>query len=137
MFDDSEAYSKLAENGSIEFISTSHIRGTTINDAVIVVDEMQNLTFHELDSIITRVGQNCKIIFCGDYYQSDFVKDGDKKGIIRFMDILEMMKGFTVVEFTWKDIVRSDFVRDYIMTKEMIGDKQDARRPNGKKFLKG
>jgi|TARA_B110000908_G_scaffold4164_1_gene5377 phosphate starvation-inducible PhoH-like protein len=134
LFDDSEAYSKLAENGSIEFISTSHIRGTTINDAVIVVDEMQNLTFHELDSIITRVGQNCKIIFCGDYYQSDFVKDGDKKGIIRFMDILEMMKGFTVVEFTWKDIVRSDFVRDYIMTKEMIGDKDDARRPNGERF---
>jgi phosphate starvation-inducible protein PhoH len=95
---------------------------------------MQNLTFHELDSIITRVGQNCKIIFCGDYYQSDFVKDGDKKGIIRFMDILEMMKGFTVVEFTWKDIVRSDFVRDYIMTKEMIGDKDDARRPNGERF---
>ena len=132
LFEDSEAYTKLAENGHIEFISTSHLRGTTINDAIIVVDEMQNLTFHELDSIITRVGQNCKIIFCGDYYQSDFVKDGDKKGIIRFMEILELMKGFTVVEFTWTDIVRSDFVRDYIMTKEMIGNTE-----NNKEYLRG
>lgn len=123
LFEDKEAYSKLSENGQIQFISTSHIRGTTINDAVVVVDEMQNLTFHELDSIITRVGHNCKIIFCGDYYQSDFVKEGDKRGIMKFMGILELMKNFTTVEFTWADIVRSDFVRDYIMTKDMIGEK--------------
>ena len=86
LFDDKEAYEKLNEQGQVQFISTSHIRGTTINDAVIIVDEMQNLTFHELDSIITRVGYNCKIIFCGDYFQSDFVKDGDKKescGLLR------------------------------------------------------
>lgn len=124
LFEDKEAYSKLSENGQIQFISTSHIRGTTINDAVVIVDEMQNLTFHELDSIITRVGHNCKIIFCGDYYQSDFVKEGDKRGIMKFMGILELMKNFTTVEFTWADIVRSDFVRDYIMTKDMIGEKQ-------------
>lgn len=132
LFEDKEAYEKLNEQGQVQFISTSHIRGTTINDAVIIVDEMQNLTFHELDSIITRVGQNCRIIFCGDYFQSDFVKDGDKKGIMRFTEILELMKDFTVVEFTWADIVRSDFVRDYLMTKDMIGEKQ-----NGKvKFLR-
>lgn len=132
LFEDKEAYEKLNEQGQVQFISTSHIRGTTINDAVIIVDEMQNLTFHELDSIITRVGYNCRIIFCGDYYQSDFVKDGDKKGIMRFMEILELMKDFTVVEFTWADIVRSDFVRDYLMTKDMIGDQN-----NGKvKFLR-
>lgn len=120
LFDDSGAYQKLSESGSIEFLSTSHIRGTTINDAVIIVDEMQNLTAHELDSIITRVGQNCRIVFCGDYHQSDFVKTGDKNGVIGFLKILEQMNRFTVVEFTWADIVRSDFVRDYIMTKEMI-----------------
>jgi len=124
LFDDPEAYRKLSENKTVDFISTSHIRGTTINDAVIIVDEMQNLTFHELDSIITRVGQNCRIIFCGDYYQSDFVKEGDRKGIVKFIQILELMKNFTVVEFTWADIVRSDFVRDYIMTKELIEEKK-------------
>lgn len=120
LFDDSGAYEKLNKNGTIEFISTSHIRGTTINDSIIIVDEMQNLTFHELDSIITRVGTNCRIIFCGDYYQSDFVKQSDKNGVLQFIEILELMKRFTMVEFTWADIVRSDFVRDYIMTKEMI-----------------
>lgn len=128
LFHDKEAYEKLTEQGQVQFISTSHIRGTTINDAVIIVDEMQNLTFHELDSIITRVGYNCKIIFCGDYFQSDFVKDGDKKGIMRFTEILELMKDFTVVEFTWADIVRSDFVRDYLMTKDMIGDKTYGKK---------
>lgn len=120
LFDDKGAYDKLVKQGVVEFVSTSHIRGTTFNDCIIVVDEMQNLNAHELDSIITRVGKNCKILFCGDYYQSDFVKTGDKQGIIHFMKILELMKMFTVVEFTWADIVRSDFVRDYIMTKEML-----------------
>jgi phosphate starvation-inducible protein PhoH and related proteins len=120
LFGDKEAYDKLVKQGVVEFVSTSHIRGTTFNDTIIVVDEMQNLTFHELDSIITRVGQNCKIIFCGDYYQSDFTKTGDKQGILQFMEILELMKRFTVVEFGWADIVRSDFVRDYIMTKELV-----------------
>jgi predicted ribonuclease YlaK len=120
LFEDSIAYEKLVKHGSVRFVSTSHVRGTTFNDAIIVVDEMQNLTFHELDTIITRVGRNCRIIFCGDYYQSDFVKSGDKQGIMNFLDILEIMKRFTIVEFTWSDIVRSDFVRDYIMTKEML-----------------
>lgn len=119
LFDDKESYDKLVKAGSLEFVSTSHIRGTTYDDAIIVVDEMQNLTFHELDSIITRVGENCKVIFCGDYYQSDFTRAGDKKGIIEFLHILERMNRFTIIEFTWSDIVRSDFVRDYIMTKEL------------------
>lgn len=120
LFEDREAYDKLVRHGSVQFVSTSHVRGTTFNDAIIIVDEMQNLTFHELDTIITRVGRNCRIIFCGDYYQSDFVKSGDKQGVIGFLEILEIMQKFTVVEFTWADIVRSDFVRDYIMTKEML-----------------
>ena len=120
LFEDREAYDKLVKNDTIQFVSTSHVRGTTFNDAIIIVDEMQNLTFHELDTIITRVGRNCRILFCGDYYQSDFVKTGDKQGIMTFLEILEIMKKFTVVEFTWADIVRSDFVRDYIMTKEML-----------------
>ena len=120
LFEDKESYDKLVKAGSLEFVSTSHIRGTTYNDAIIVVDEMQNLTFHELYSIITRVGKNCKVIFCGDYYQSDFTRSGDKKGIIEFLHILEQMNRFTITEFTWADIVRSDFVRDYIMTKELI-----------------
>ena len=120
LFQDSKAYDKLVEQDAIEFLSTSYIRGTTFNDAVIIVDEMQNLTFHELDSVITRIGQNCRIIFCGDYLQSDFTKESDKNGFGQFLKIIEHMTKFSVVTFTWADIVRSDFVRDYIMTKEML-----------------
>jgi phosphate starvation-inducible PhoH-like protein len=120
LFDDDGAYDKLTKQGLIKFVSTSHLRGTTFDDAIIIIDEMQNLTFHELDSIITRVGNNCRVVFCGDYYQTDFVKTTDRAGMHSFMEIIEHMNRFTIVEFTWADIVRSDFVRDYIMTKEML-----------------
>jgi len=120
LFQNADAWTKLKTAGTVQFMSTSFIRGLTISNAIIVLDEMQNLTFHELDSIITRVGDNCKFIMCGDYYQSDFTKETDKTGILKFLSIIEQLKYFTVVEFGWEDIVRSDFVRDYIMTKEML-----------------
>lgn len=123
IFGDGEAWSKLKNQNKARFESTSFIRGNTWNNAIIVVDEMQNLSFHELDSVITRVGHQCKFIMCGDYYQSDFTKENDKKGILQFMNIVAQLNQFEVIEFTWKDIVRSDFVRDYIMTKEMLGIK--------------
>ena len=120
LFDDKDAFRKLRANGSLNFMSTSFIRGVTVSNSIVVVDEMQNLNFHELDSVITRVGDNCRFIMCGDYYQTDFDKDKDKEGILKFLSIIEQMKSFTHIEFGWKDIVRSDFVRDYIMTKEML-----------------
>jgi len=120
LFNEKMAYEMLEAQGAISFMSTSYIRGQTIDNAVILVDEMQNLTYHELDSIITRVGRNTRIIFSGDYYQSDLNKETDKGGILDFMNIMEVMNNFTTVEFGWPDIVRSDFVRDYIMTKEMV-----------------
>lgn len=116
-------YNKMITAQQLQFTTTSYIRGLTIDNAIIVVDEMQNLNFHELDSVITRVGNNCRIIFSGDYYQSDFKDQNDKDGIQRFLRIIEQMKYFSVVTYTWKDIVRSDFLRDYIMTKEMLGMK--------------
>ena len=120
LFNEKTAYENLEQQGHIEFVSTSFIRGTTMDDCIVLVDEMQNLTYHELDSIITRVGRNSRIIFSGDYYQSDLKSGSDKKGILDFMNIMEVMNNFTTVEFGWADIVRSDFVRDYIMTKEMV-----------------
>jgi phosphate starvation-inducible PhoH-like protein len=120
LFNESGAYENLEKQGVINFMSTSFIRGVTLDDTIIIVDEMQNCTYHELDSIITRVGRNSRIIFSGDYYQSDLSKETDKNGILNFMNIMEVMNNFTTVEFGWPDIVRSDFVRDYIMTKEMV-----------------
>jgi len=120
LFADKGSYGKLCTNKQLEFHSTSHIRGITIDDAVIIVDEMQNLNFHELDSVITRVGRNCRVIFSGDYLQTDFKYDDEKNGIYEFMRIIERLNDFNIVHFGWEDIVRSDFVRDYIMTKEML-----------------
>lgn len=119
-FDDKEAWSKLTQMGNVEFLTTSFIRGLTINDATVIIDEAQNCTFHELCSIITRLGTTCRLIICGDYYQSDLKSKGDQNGIIDFIKILNHMKYFDHIEFTWEDIVRSGMVRDFIMTKELI-----------------
>lgn len=121
LFGDKNSYNKMITSKQIQFESTSFIRGTTFDNCVIVVDEMQNLNFHELDSVITRVGRHSKIIFSGDYKQSDFKHDDDRNGIIKFLQIVEQLKNFSIINFGWEDIVRSDFVRDYIMTKEMLG----------------
>lgn len=117
---DKEAWAKLLASDELEFMSTSFIRGITISNAIIVVDEFQNCNGHELDSIITRMGKNSKLIICGDYYQSDFTKETDKKSVLKFLEILQQLNRFTCIEFKWQDIVRSDVVRDYIMTKEML-----------------
>ena len=117
---DPEAWTKLTASGELEFMSTSFIRGMTISNAIIVVDEFQNCNGHELDSVITRMGNNCKVIMCGDYYQSDFTKETEKKSVLKFLEIVQQLNKFSCIEFTWQDIVRSDIVRDYIMTKEML-----------------
>jgi len=122
LFGEPASWNKLQHRKeSVRFESTSFIRGQTLDNAIIIVDEMQNLNFHELDSVITRVGRNSRIIFCGDYLQSDFRYEDDKNGIMKFLDIVEQLKNFDIINFGWEDIVRSDFVRDYIMTKEMLG----------------
>ena len=113
----------MIANNQLQFTTTSFIRGLTIDNAVVIVDEMQNLNFHELDSVITRVGTNCRVIFSGDYLQSDFKDPAERDGIQRFLRIIDQLKNFSVVSFNWHDIVRSDFLRDYIMTKEMLGIK--------------
>lgn len=117
---DAGAYDKLIQNKYISFESTSYIRGVTFDNTIVIVDEMQNLNFHELDSVITRVGVCSKIIFCGDYKQSDFKTEKDKKGIQTFLQIVEQLKNFSIINFDWQDIVRSGLVRDYIMTKEWM-----------------
>lgn len=120
LFNDKGAWGKMTTASQIVFESTSFIRGSTWDDSLIIVDEMQNLTFHELDSVITRVGKQSRVIFCGDYRQSDFKYKDEKDGIFQFLNILEHMKNFSLVQFGWEDIVRSGMVRDYIMTKEML-----------------
>lgn len=120
LFGDPMAWAKLVAKKQVEFLTTSFVRGITLRNSIVIIDEMQNLTFHELDSIITRLGDNCRLIMCGDYYQTDLEKKNDKCGILEFMEIIEQMKYFYSIEFGWQDIVRSGLVRDYIMTKEIV-----------------
>ena len=110
-------YSNLKAQGTISFWSTSFIRGTTMDRAILIIDEFQNLNFHELDSIITRVGEDTKIVFCGDATQSDLVKSNEKNGIIDFMRILRLMPSMNIIEFGIEDIVRSGFVKEYLTAK--------------------
>ena len=110
-------YGNLKAQETIKFWSPSFIRGTTLDNAVVIVDEFQNLNFHELDSIITRVGENTKIMFCGDATQTDLIKTNERNGIVDFMRILRAMPSFDVIEFGIEDIVRSGLVREYIVAK--------------------
>ena len=114
-------YGNLKSQDTIKFWSTSFLRGTTLDNAIIIVDEFQNLNFHELDSIITRVGENSRICFCGDARQSDLTKTNEKNGILDFMRIIRSMPSFDVVEFDTEDIVRSGLVKEYIVAKIEAG----------------
>ena len=110
-------YGNLKTQGTISFWSTSFIRGTTLDKSIIIVDEFQNLNFHELDSIITRVGEDSKIMFCGDATQTDLIKTNERNGIIDFMRVLRLMPSMELVEFGVDDIVRSGLVKEYILAK--------------------
>lgn len=110
-------YGNLKTQETIKFWSTSFLRGTTVDNSIIIVDEFQNLNFHELDSIITRVGENCKIMFCGDGSQSDLTRTNEKNGIVDFLKILRKMSSFDIIEFGLNDIIRSGLVKEYLLAK--------------------
>jgi predicted ribonuclease YlaK len=126
LFGRKDAWDRLEEQHHIQFISTSFIRGMSFDNAIIIVDEMQNLTYEEIDTVMTRVGHMSKIIWCGDYRQTDLnKKKNDMSGILKFFDIAMHMSSFTRIEFTADDIVRSSLVKDYILAKMKYDDAND------------
>ena len=114
-------YNRIKAQGSYYFLSTSFLRGLTFDNSIIIVDECQNLNFHELDTIITRVGQDSKIVFCGDFSQTDLTRTNERNGLMDFLQILQEMEEFNCVEFNIGDIVRSGFVRNYLIQKTKLG----------------
>jgi predicted ribonuclease YlaK len=114
-------YGNLKSQETIKFWSTSFIRGTTLDNSIIIVDEFSNLNGHELDSIITRVGENSRICFCGDATQSDLVKTSERNGIIDFMNIIRKMPSFDIIEFGIDDVCRSGLVKEYLIAKNELG----------------
>ena len=114
-------WGNLKAQESVTFWSTSFIRGTTLDASIVIVDESQNLNFHELDSIITRVGQDSRIVFCGDQAQTDLVKTNERTGILDFQKIIGSMSEFSLIEFDIEDIVRSGLVKSYLISKINAG----------------
>lgn len=124
LFGRRDAWDRLSEQHHIEFISTSFIRGMSFDDAIIIVDECQNMTWEEINTVMTRVGYRSKIIWCGDYRQTDLnKKKNDVSGLIKFLDIGKLMNSHTRIEFTVDDIVRSSLVKDWIMATMQYDDK--------------
>ena len=117
LFNLKNAYSELKKRGFVDFSTTSFLRGLTFQNTTIVVDECQNLNFSELDTIMTRCGDGCRIIFCGDFRQTDLNKHDEREGLTKFMNIVKSMKSFQFVEFTREDICRSELVKEYINAK--------------------
>lgn len=111
------AYERMKSEGFIQFSTTSFLRGLTFRDNIIIVDECQNMSFAELDTIMTRVGEGCRVIFCGDFRQTDLQREEEKRGLNKFMSIVRDMNSFEFVEFSEKDIVRSGLVREYLLAK--------------------
>jgi phosphate starvation-inducible protein PhoH len=127
LFGRGDAYDVLKNKNMVEFISTSYVRGITLSDCIIIVDEVQNMTYHEIDSIITRVGENCRIIFSGDFRQTDFTREQEKSGLRDFIKIIKSMESFEFIEFEIQDIVRSRMVKEYIIAKDRHERNKDRR----------
>lgn len=125
LFDRKDAYQRLKEQDKIEFVSTSFIRGMSFDNSIIIVDEMQNCSFEELSTIITRTGHQSKIIFCGDYRQTDLKKSNDKSGLKKFHEISKKVKDYVEVEFTVDDIVRSSLVKNFIVAQLEYEDENE------------
>jgi phosphate starvation-inducible protein PhoH len=123
LFNRGDAYEILKTKNIVEFMSTSFVRGITLDDCVIIVDEVQNMNAMELHSVMTRVGENCKIIFCGDVRQDDLTSERKKElsGLREFLRIIDSMEEFDFIEFTAEDIVRSDLVKSYIIARSKLG----------------
>jgi phosphate starvation-inducible PhoH-like protein len=121
LFERGDAYDILKQKNAIEFMSTSFVRGTTLNNCYVIVDEINNMTFHELDSVITRIGKNCRVIFCGDFRQSDLSREQERNGLKEFIKVVDRLSDFEYIDFLEADIVRSKLVKEYIIVRQKLG----------------
>lgn len=119
LFGRGDGYDILRMKNLVDFTTTSFLRGVTFRDAIVIVDECQNLSGHECDTVITRVGDNSKIIFCGDFKQTDLQRR-EREGFLQFSNVLHNLQSFAFIEFGTEDIVRSGLVKEYIIEKDRM-----------------
>jgi phosphate starvation-inducible protein PhoH len=123
LFNRGDAYQILKQKNLVDFMSTSFVRGITLSDCIIIVDEIQNMNASELHSIFTRIGKRCRVIFCGDIKQNDLNRTREQSGFNDFFKIINRMKQFSSIEFTKEDICRSQLVKEYIIIREQMEEK--------------
>lgn len=123
IFGRGDAYEYLKNKNVVEFMTTSFVRGITLNNCVIVIDEIQNMTANELHSIFTRIGKNCRVVFAGDIKQNDLSGKREQSGFVDFFKVIDKMRDFDIIEFNRNDIVRSELVKSYIIAREELEDK--------------
>lgn len=121
LFNRGDAYDILKQKNQIEFISTSFIRGITIKNSIVVLDEIQNMNWGEISTVLTRVGENCRVVICGDTKQSDLSEKDGKKDLLKLLNICRNMNTFEFIQMTKNDIVRSGFVKEFIIECENLG----------------
>lgn len=121
LFGRGDGYNILKMKGLVQFTTTSFLRGITFNNAIVIVDECQNMSFGELDTVMTRLGDQSKVIFCGDFRQTDLINEKEKNGLLRFINITKHLNAFSYIEYEKTDIVRSPLVRDYIIKRTEMG----------------
>lgn len=117
LYDCGTAYQTLKQKGILHFDSTSFLRGMTFDDCIIIVDEIQNLSYQEIYTLLTRIGDNCRVFLCGDLLQDDLTSKrfNEESGYGRILPALKMIESCEVIEFGVEDIVRSGFVKEFIM----------------------
>ena len=114
LFGRKSTYKDMKDAGMIKFMTTSHIRGLTWDNAIIIIDEIQNMCFDEIDSVMTRIGKNTKVIACGDHKKQCDLKKHEVSGVGRMLKAFETMSGFANVEYTFEDVVRSEVVKNWL-----------------------
>jgi phosphate starvation-inducible protein PhoH len=121
LFNRGDAYDILKQKNQIEFISTSFIRGITIKNAVVIIDEVQNMNWAEISTVLTRIGENCRVIISGDTKQSDLSERDGKRDLLKLINVCRNMNSFEFIQMTRNDICRSGFVKDFIIECETLG----------------
>jgi phosphate starvation-inducible protein PhoH and related proteins len=108
-------YNNFKDRNKVHFMPTSFLRGQTWDNAIVVIDEAQNMNFHEINTVMTRIGHNSKVIIVGDSKQTDLYKTSrDSSYMTELERVLRNNKFFDIIHFNKHDIVRSDFVKSWI-----------------------
>lgn len=126
-----ENFQKCQERGSIEVAPLAYMRGRTLDDSFIILDEAQNTTSEQMKMFLTRLGFNSKAVVTGDITQID-LPDGKKSGLIDAMNILKGVEDIAIARFQERDVVRHKIVQDIVKAYEKYEERRQAKSGQNK-----